>query len=81
MTGPWMAAEAGLGPWHSCRAFKAAAGCAPHRPVLPRRLARAQRPPRATESDLAEVAAACGFSSYGRLEGGTTSSAWRATSA
>jgi len=78
-----LAGTAGLSAWHFCRAFKASTGCAPHRFVLLRRLARAQWLLRTTRLSLIEVAAACGFSSHAHLtmvfrrEVGVTPSAWR----
>jgi len=78
-----LAGVAGLSSWHFCRAFKAATGCAPHRFVMLRRLARAQWLLRTTRLSLIEVAAACGFSSHAHLtmvfrrEVGTPPSAWR----
>jgi len=78
-----LAGIAGLSAWHFCRAFKAATGCAPHRFVLLRRLARTLRLLRTTTLGLAEVAAACGFSSHAHLTAvfkhqvGTTPSRWR----
>jgi AraC family transcriptional regulator len=62
-----LAEAAGLSPWHFCRSFKAATGVAPHRFVVLRRLARAQQLVRMTDMTLAEIAAACGFSSHAHL--------------
>jgi AraC family transcriptional regulator len=62
-----LAEAAGLSPWHFCRSFKAATGVAPHRFVVLRRLARAQQLIRMTKLTLAEIAAACGFSSHAHL--------------
>jgi AraC family transcriptional regulator len=62
-----LAEAAGLSSWHFCRAFKAATGIPPHRFVMLRRLARVQQLFRTTKLTLAEIAAACGFSSHAHL--------------
>lgn len=62
-----LAAVAGLSPFHFARAFRHDLGDPPHRYVLRRRIARATRMIRETNAPLAEVAAACGFSSQSRL--------------
>ncbi|WP_207459676.1 AraC family transcriptional regulator [Azospirillum sp. SYSU D00513] len=58
-----LAAVAGLSPFHFARAFKRSTGEAPHRFVLRRRIERAKSLIAMDGLPLAEVAAACGFSS------------------
>ncbi|MFV3076329.1 helix-turn-helix domain-containing protein [Niveispirillum fermenti] len=64
-----LAAVVGLSPSHFARRFKAAAGEAPHRYVLSRRVNAAKRLLLETEMPLAEIAAAAGFSSQAHLTG------------
>lgn len=78
-----LATAADLSPWYFCRAFKAATGVAPHRFVLLKRLALAQRFLKTDTIGLAEIAIATGFGSHSHLtkafkqQVGLTPSAWR----
>lgn len=58
-----LAAVCGLSEYHFARMFKQSLEVAPHRYVLARRLARAQRLLRHSELALGEIAMACGFAS------------------
>lgn len=58
-----LAKQASLSPFHFARSFKAATGTSPHRYVLERRIERARKLLEIGSLSLAEVAAACGFSS------------------
>jgi AraC family transcriptional regulator len=62
-----LSAEAGLSPLYMSRVFKAAVGQPPHRYVLGRRVERAKELLRNTETPIAEVACATGFSSQSHL--------------
>ncbi len=79
-----LAALAGLSEFHFQRAFVESTGVSPHVWIAHRRIDRAQSLIRAGEP-LAQIAAACGFSSQShftrafRAATGTTPAAWRAT--
>jgi AraC family transcriptional regulator len=62
-----LSTEAALSRFHFVRAFKAAVGVSPHRHLLALRLERALEMLDRTEASIAEVAAACGFSSAPHL--------------
>lgn len=62
-----LAEVAELSVWHFARASQAATGLPPHRWLLLKRLSRAKRLIVGTSEPLAEVAAACGFSSQSHL--------------
>ena len=75
-----LAGEACLSRFHFARAFKAATGMPPHRYVTDRRIARARALIARGGLPIAEIAAACGFSSpayfarwFKRLAGATPS--------
>lgn len=58
-----LAAEAGLSPYHLAKMFKVSFGLPPHRFVTDRRISRAKELLMHTDTALAEVALACGYSS------------------
>lgn len=58
-----MARVAAMGVYHFARRFKATVGISPHAYLLERRIRRAQRMLGRTPMAIADVAAACGFSS------------------
>ena len=62
-----LSAEVGLSPLYMSRVFKAAIGQPPHQYVLSRRVERAKDLLRNTETPIAEVACATGFSSQSHL--------------
>ncbi len=62
-----LAARLGLSRGFFTRAFQAAVGKAPHDYVIDRRLSRARMLLRTTDCDLADIAAACGFSSHAHM--------------
>lgn len=62
-----IADAAGLSPHHFARAFRAATGLPPYRYLTRRRIERARQMLVETESCLAQVAFACGFSSQGQF--------------
>ncbi len=62
-----MAKVACLSPFHFTRAFKARTGESPHRWLMRRRAARARDLLVAGQTPIAQVAAACGFSSQSHL--------------
>ena len=62
-----LARVAAMSVYHFARRFKETAGMSPHAYVLSRRLDRAQLMLRHRENGLADVAAACGFSSQAHL--------------
>jgi AraC family transcriptional regulator len=77
-----MAGEAGLSEFHFLRSFCDSMGAAPHAYVSRRRIERAKRM-LASGDPIAEIAAACGFSSQSHLTRafrqltGATPAAWR----
>lgn len=62
-----LARVAAMSPFHFARRFKETVGVSPHAYVLGRRVERARGMLRRSESSLAQVAAACGFSSQSHL--------------
>jgi AraC family transcriptional regulator len=62
-----LGAEAVLSPLYLIRAFKAAFGESPHQYVMARRIERAKTLLRATDTPVADIALACGFSSQSHL--------------
>jgi AraC family transcriptional regulator len=62
-----LANVAAMSVYHFARRFKETVGVTPHAYVLSRRLVRAEAMLRHRESTLAQVAAACGFSSQAHL--------------
>jgi AraC family transcriptional regulator len=62
-----LSAEVGLSPLYMSRVFKAAVGQPPHQYVLGRRVERAKALLRNTETPIADVACATGFSSQSHL--------------
>jgi AraC family transcriptional regulator len=58
-----MADVAGMNPFYFARAFRRQLGETPHRFVLQRRIERAKRLLRDTETPLVEIALSCGFAS------------------
>jgi AraC family transcriptional regulator len=62
-----LAAESGYSRAHFLRMFRAATGQSPHRYLLELRLAEAQGLIASQPTPLAEIAAACGFSSHAHL--------------
>jgi AraC family transcriptional regulator len=62
-----LSAEVGLSPLYMSRVFKAAVGQPPHRYVLARRVERAKDLLRNTDTSIADVAFATGFSSQSHL--------------
>jgi len=62
-----LAAVVRMSPSRFAFAFVATTGCTPHRYVLQQRLLRAREMLRVSSADLAQVAAACGFSSQQHL--------------
>jgi AraC family transcriptional regulator len=62
-----LAATLGLSSGFFRRAFKAAAGKAPHDYIIDRRLSRARELLRTRTCGLAEIAAACGFASHAHM--------------
>lgn len=59
----FLASESGYSRAHFLRMFHVATGTTPHRYVLERRIDRAQRLLKENRDSLADIAAACGFSS------------------
>jgi AraC family transcriptional regulator len=62
-----LATEAGLSPLYIARAFRVAVGQSPHRYVVERRVEAAKRQLRGSDSPIADVALATGFSSQSHL--------------
>ena len=62
-----LARLAGFSAYHFARRFRASMGVPPHRHVLQRRVALAQRLLRSGEMGLSEVAQACGFAAQSHL--------------
>jgi AraC family transcriptional regulator len=62
-----LADELGLSVGYFSRAFRAAMGMSPHAYIVDRRLSRARLYLRAGRRDLAQIAAACGFSSHAHM--------------
>ena len=62
-----LAGVAGMSSYHFARRFKETVSMSPHAYVLARRVRRAQERLKLGASNLAEVAAACGFSSQAHL--------------
>jgi len=62
-----LAAESAMSVYHFARRFKQTVGLSPHAYVVSRRVRRAQEMLRQGKSTLAQVAAACGFSSQAHL--------------
>jgi AraC family transcriptional regulator len=62
-----LAAVAAMSTYHFARRFKETVGVSPHAYVMERRLRRAQEMLKRRGSELAHVAAACGFSNQGHL--------------
>jgi AraC family transcriptional regulator len=62
-----MAAEVSISPLYLPRAFKTAVGQSPHQYVLERRIERAKKLLLSTDSSIADVALAVGFSSQSHL--------------
>ncbi|MGN6151158.1 MAG: helix-turn-helix domain-containing protein [Lysobacteraceae bacterium] len=56
-----LAAEAGMTPWHFCRAFKASTGHAPHRFQLEMRIDRAKALLEHGDASMAEIGARVGY--------------------
>ena len=57
----------GLSPTHFARQFRSTVGRAPHQYVMQRRLEHAERALVETNTSIAEIAAACGFSNQEHL--------------
>ncbi|MFC5757832.1 helix-turn-helix domain-containing protein [Rhizobium sp. GCM10022189] len=78
-----LAATVRMSPGHFSRAFSISFGITPHVFVMKARINRAQNLMRASDSDMSEVAAACGladqahFTRLFRRFVGTTPSSWR----
>jgi AraC family transcriptional regulator len=62
-----LASVAAMSVYHFARSFKETVGVSPHAYVLSRRILRARAMLSRSESGLADVALACGFSSQSRL--------------
>lgn len=62
-----MAKVASMNPFYFARAFRRQFGVSPHRFVLQRRIDRAKKLIRETETPLAEIALSCGFASQSHL--------------
>jgi len=62
-----LATELGLSQYHFARMFKTSLGVAPHTWICRRRLLRARTALSASNLSLADIAAACGFSSASHL--------------
>jgi len=62
-----LAAQVGLSSSHFARCFKEETGKSPHAYVLERRVERAKRLLRTTDTSIADIAAECGFSSQSHL--------------
>jgi AraC family transcriptional regulator len=62
-----LASVGGMSSYHFARRFKATVGMTPHAYVLARRVRRAQELLKSGAGNLADVAAACGFSSQAHL--------------
>jgi AraC family transcriptional regulator len=62
-----MAAEAEISPLYLPRAFKVAIGQSPHRYVLQRRIQKASSLLMSTDTPIADIALAVGFSSQSHL--------------
>ncbi|KAB7646251.1 helix-turn-helix domain-containing protein [Polymorphobacter fuscus] len=81
-----LAALANLSEGHFCRSFKAHFGRTPHRYVVARRVAHAQRLMVTTHESLSLIAFGCGFTDQAHLtrifrrDVGDTPSAWRSRS-
>ena len=64
---PEMADATGLSPTHFARQFRSTVGQAPHQYVMQRRVEHAERALVETNTSIAEIAAACGFSNQEHL--------------
>ena len=62
-----LAGVAAMSVYHFARSFKETVGVSPHAYVLSRRIVRARAMLGRSESSLADVALACGFSSQAHL--------------
>src|ERR1700737_580103 len=80
-----LAHECGLSTSRFARAFRQSTGCPPHRWLLQRRIERAQDLLLTSDTTLAEIASACGFSDQSHLTRafgqtvGTSPGLWRRT--
>jgi AraC family transcriptional regulator len=62
-----LASVAGMSSYHFARRFKETVGMSPHAYILARRVQRAQELLKTSASNLADIAATCGFSSQAHL--------------
>jgi AraC family transcriptional regulator len=82
---PAIAGATGLSPSHFARRFRVTTGKAPHQYLTQLRIERARRLLRETDTDIVEVAFACGFANQEHMTRlfkqhcGTTPAAYRKT--